>query len=164
MVPIFDHVPLNQHRDFRRTPPTFSRPPTSQSSSTCPSTFSYLLSVSCRAPRPDTSPFLFTVTNPTTHARFNCSRDAHRPPLFILCPTLYLVHHPYPPLMEPNGLKQRHHPSEPKPIPPEDLQRHGIADTAPSLQHPAGPVKHGGPMQALRMSLFGLYFLGSCLW
>ncbi|KAK7532707.1 acyltransferase-domain-containing protein [Phyllosticta citricarpa] len=66
--------------------------------------------------------------------------------------------------MDSNGLKQRHHPPEPKPIPPEDLQRHGTADTAPSLQHPAGPVKHGGAMQALRMSLFGLYFLGSCLW
>ncbi|GAB7352729.1 hypothetical protein MBLNU459_g3083t1 [Dothideomycetes sp. NU459] len=30
-------------------------------------------------------------------------------------------------------------------------------------QHLAGPVKHGGPMQALRIFLFGLYFGVSCL-
>lgn len=29
--------------------------------------------------------------------------------------------------------------------------------------HPAGPVKHGGPMQALRIFLFGLFFTVSCL-
>ncbi|KAF2086806.1 acyltransferase-domain-containing protein [Saccharata proteae CBS 121410] len=29
--------------------------------------------------------------------------------------------------------------------------------------HPAGPAKHGGPKQALRMFLFGWYFLGCCI-
>lgn len=29
--------------------------------------------------------------------------------------------------------------------------------------HPSGPVKHGGPMQALRIFLFTLFFTTSCL-
>lgn len=30
--------------------------------------------------------------------------------------------------------------------------------------HPAGPAKHGGWMQALRMGGFGLYFVGASIW
>jgi len=29
--------------------------------------------------------------------------------------------------------------------------------------HPAGPIKHGGPMQAIRILVFGLFFVTSCL-
>jgi len=29
--------------------------------------------------------------------------------------------------------------------------------------HPAGPVKHGGPMQAARILLFGVFFTVSCV-
>lgn len=63
--------------------------------------------------------------------------------------------------MDADGLKHRPN-AVTKPIPPEDLHEHG-AD-AGKIVHPAGPVKHGGPKQALRMFLFGVYFMGSCVW
>ena len=56
--------------------------------------------------------------------------------------------------MDTAGLKQRHATGEPQQAPPEPAIR----------QHPAGPAKHGGAKQALRMFLFGLYFFGSCIW
>ncbi|KAB2568599.1 putative 1-acyl-sn-glycerol-3-phosphate acyltransferase 2 protein [Lasiodiplodia theobromae] len=62
--------------------------------------------------------------------------------------------------MDADGLKHRPN-AVTKPIPPEDLHEHG-AD-AGKIVHPAGPVKHGGPKQALRMFLFGVYFMGSCV-
>lgn len=31
-------------------------------------------------------------------------------------------------------------------------------------KHPGGRIKHGFPKQAVRMVLFGLYFLASCIW
>lgn len=65
--------------------------------------------------------------------------------------------------MDSDGLKHRHHAATPQtqPIPPEDLRAHG-PDAAKAV-HPAGPVKHGGAMQALRMFLFAVYFMGSCV-
>jgi lysocardiolipin and lysophospholipid acyltransferase len=33
-----------------------------------------------------------------------------------------------------------------------------------ALQHPAGKIKHGIAKQLLRMVLFGVYFLGTCVW
>lgn len=66
--------------------------------------------------------------------------------------------------MDSDGMKHRHTAATPQtqPIPPEDLIKHG-ADT-PKLVHPAGAIKHGGPKQAVRMFLFGLYFMSSCVW
>ncbi len=50
------------------------------------------------------------------------------------------------------------------------LEQDGKAEVKPAQQpngvsrHPGGPVRHGLAKQALRMSLFALYFFGTCIW
>jgi len=38
------------------------------------------------------------------------------------------------------------------------------AEKMTDAKHPGGRIKHGFPKQAVRMVLFGLYFLVSCIW
>lgn len=42
-------------------------------------------------------------------------------------------------------------------------QTNGIPHGDEYKGHPGGPIQHGGPMQAVRIVLFTLYFLTSCL-
>jgi lysocardiolipin and lysophospholipid acyltransferase len=63
--------------------------------------------------------------------------------------------------MTTDGLKQRHPPNSVPVI--EKLKQERTKGATEKTPHPAGEIKHGFISQAIRMSLFALYFNSSIL-
>lgn len=63
--------------------------------------------------------------------------------------------------METEGLTQRHPPASVPVI--EKLRAERTKASPESTPHPAGKIKHGTCKQAIRMSLFAMYFNGSII-
>ena len=61
------------------------------------------------------------------------------------------------------GVKQRNTAVQPAAVKAVPQSHHQAPVKHADFNHPAGPIKHGGPMQGLRILLFAAFFTISCL-